>query len=51
MPYLFLFRNLQAMLQQEMLTSSSLRAEIEEMKQSFILKQEKEQAKYQTLQK
>ncbi|KAJ8318025.1 hypothetical protein KUTeg_003116 [Tegillarca granosa] len=44
-------RNLQAMLQQEMLTSSSLRAEIEEMKQSFILKQEKEQARHQTLQK
>lgn len=44
-------KNIQAMLQQEMETSSLLRAEIEEMKQTFTAKQEKEQAKYQTLQK
>lgn len=44
-------RNIQAMLQQEMETSSLLRAEMEEMKQTFTAKHEKEQAKYQTLQK
>lgn len=42
---------MQAMLQQEMETSSLLRAEMEEMKQTFTAKHEKEQAKYQTLQK
>ncbi|XP_061166125.1 sorting nexin-29-like [Saccostrea echinata] len=44
-------KSIQAMLQQEMETSSMLRAEIEEMKQMAAVKQEKEQAKYQTLQK
>lgn len=44
-------KNIQAMLQQEMETSSLLRAEMEEMKQTFTAKHEKEQAKYQTLQK
>lgn len=39
------------MLQQEMETSSLLRAEMEEMKQTSTAKHEKEQAKYQTLQK
>jgi hypothetical protein len=39
------------MLQQEMETSSMLRAEIEEMRQTFVAKHEKEEAKYQALQK
>ncbi|XP_048758953.2 sorting nexin-29-like [Ostrea edulis] len=44
-------KNIQAMLQQEMETSSMLRAEIEEMRQTSVAKQEKEEAKYQALQK
>lgn len=44
-------RNLQLVLQQEMETSSALRAEIEDMKVQFSLKQEKEASRYQSLQK
>ena len=39
------------MLQQEMETSSMLRAEIEEMKQNHAARVEKDLTKYQTLQK
>ena len=42
---------MQANLQQEMETSSLLRAEMEEIKQTFTARQEKEQAKYQALHK
>jgi hypothetical protein len=48
--YLF-FRNLQLILQQEMERSSALRAEIQDTKVQFSLIQEKEAAKYQSLQK
>lgn len=44
-------KSLQAMLEQEMETSSVLRAEIEEVKHSAAVKQEKEQAKIQAMQK
>ncbi|VDI83214.1 sorting nexin-29 [Mytilus galloprovincialis] len=44
-------RNLQMMLEQEMETSSTLRAEIEDMKVQSSSKQEKEITKYQSLQK
>ncbi|KAL3876226.1 hypothetical protein ACJMK2_034096 [Sinanodonta woodiana] len=44
-------RSLKLMLEQEMETSSTLRAEIEEMKHSFTLKLEKEAVKLQALQK
>ncbi|XP_063443685.1 sorting nexin-29-like [Mytilus trossulus] len=44
-------RNLQMMLEQEMETSSTLRAEIEDMKVQSSSKQEKETTKYQSLQK
>nr|XP_022316241.1 sorting nexin-29-like [Crassostrea virginica] len=44
-------KSMQANLQQEMETSSLLRAEMEEMKQTFTARQEKEQAKYQALHK
>ncbi|KAK3608215.1 hypothetical protein CHS0354_039234 [Potamilus streckersoni] len=44
-------RSLKMMLEQEMETSSTLRAEIEEMKHSFNLKLEKEAVKLQALQK
>ncbi|CAC5384382.1 SNX29 [Mytilus coruscus] len=44
-------RNLQMMLEQEMETSSTLRAEIEDMKVQFSSKQEKETNKYESLQK
>lgn len=44
-------RSLQETVQQEMETSSTLRAEIEDMKLSFSAKQEKETTKYQSLQK
>ena len=44
-------RSLQTMLEQEMETSSVLRAEIEQMKHTSTARQEKEQAKLQALQK
>ncbi|CAG2199607.1 SNX29 [Mytilus edulis] len=44
-------RNLQMMLEQEMETSSTLRAEIEDMKVQSSSKHEKETTKYQSLQK
>ncbi|KAK3091396.1 hypothetical protein FSP39_019582 [Pinctada imbricata] len=44
-------RNIQGMLQQEMETSSLLRAEIEDMKQTSSARQEKDLTKYQALQK
>ena len=44
-------RSLQTMLEQEMESSSVLRAEIEQMKYTSVTRQEKEQAKLQALQK
>ncbi|XP_052070160.1 sorting nexin-29-like [Mytilus californianus] len=44
-------RNLHMMLEQEMETSSTLRAEIEDMKVQFSSKQEKETNRYESLQK
>ena len=44
-------RSLKQMLDQEMDTSSVLRAEIEEMKHTAVVKHEKEQAKLLALQK